>query len=98
MTDCEFVNVNYVKKQGKTISVVPLDEYTNRLYEKCEKCIPQTKKLEKITNDNMVIPTYSTCNILFENNYNVQQLKQITKHFKLKVSGNKKELVNRIYE
>jgi len=97
MADYEFVNVNFVKKQGKTISVVPLEEYTNRLYEKCEKCIPQTKKLEKITNDNMVIPTYSTYNILFENNYNVQQLKQITKHFKLKVSGNKKELVNRIY-
>ena len=30
-------------------------------------------------------------------NYNVKQLKEICKNYKLKVSGNKKELINRIY-
>lgn len=97
MDDDDFVGVKFIKKNSKLITIMSIDEYTNKIYSRCEKNIPQTKKLEKISNDNMVIPTYSTCNILFENNYNVQQLKQITKHYKLKVSGNKKELVNRIY-
>jgi hypothetical protein len=97
MVDDEFVGLDVIKKNGKLITILPIDEYTNRLYSKCEKSIPQTKKVDKISNDNMIMPTYSTCHILFENNYNVQQLKQITKNYKLKVSGNKKELVNRIY-
>jgi hypothetical protein len=90
-------DTNFIFKNGMIITIVTLDEYTNKLYSKCEKNIPQTKKVGKISNDNMIIPTYSNPNILFENNYNVQQLKQITKHFKLKVSGNKTELINRIY-
>jgi hypothetical protein len=97
MVEDEIVGVNCIKKNGKLITLMTVDEYTNKIYSRCEKNLPQTKKLEKISNDNMIIPTYSTCHILFENNYNVQQLKQITKHYKLKVSGNKKELVNRIY-
>ena len=92
-----FANVHYIKKNGKLISLMPIEDYTNRLYSTCEKSIPQPKKLSKILTDNMVMPTYTTYNVLFENNYNVQQLKQITKIFKLKVSGNKKELITRIY-
>jgi|UniRef100_A0A6C0HPT7 SAP domain/IQ calmodulin-binding motif len=97
MVEDEIVGENYIKKNGKVLTLMTIDEYTNKIYSRCEKNLPQTKKLEKISNDNMIMPTYSTCHILFENNYNVQQLKQITKHYKLKVSGNKKELVNRIY-
>ncbi len=97
MVEDEIVGENYIKKNGKVLTLMTMDEYINKIYSRCEKNLPQTKKLEKISNDNMIMPTYSTCHILFENNYNVQQLKQITKHYKLKVSGNKKELVNRIY-
>jgi hypothetical protein len=97
MVEDEIVGENYIKKNGKVLTLMTMDEYINKIYSRCEKNLPQTKKLEKISNDNMTMPTYSTCHILFENNYNVQQLKQITKHYKLKVSGNKKELVNRIY-
>jgi len=86
-----------IKKNGKLLTITTVDEYINKIYTRCEKNLPQTKKLEKISNDNMIIPTYSTYTILFENNYNVQQLKQIVKHYKLKVSGNKKQLVNRLY-
>jgi len=92
-----YVNLNHIKKNGKILTVISLEDYTNKIYGKCEKYIPQTKKHSKISNDNMSVPTYSTYYLLFENNYNVQQLKQITKHYKLKVSGNKTELVNRIY-
>jgi hypothetical protein len=97
MLNDEFVSVDFIKKNGKIITFLSIDEYTNKLYSKCEKSIPQTKKMEKISNDNMIMPSYSTRHLLFENNYNVQQLKQITKNYKLKVSGNKKELMNRIY-
>jgi hypothetical protein len=34
---------------------------------------------------------------LTENNYNIQELKTIAKFYKLKISGNKKELISRIY-
>jgi hypothetical protein len=95
--DDEFVTTKCIKKNGKLLTITTIDEYINKIYSRCEKNLPQTKKLEKISNDNMVIPTYSTYTILFENNYNVQQLKQIAKHYKLKVSGNKKQLVNRLY-
>jgi len=86
-----------IKKNGKILTITTVDDYVNKIYTRCEKNLPQTKKLEKISNDNMIIPTYSTYTILFENNYNVQQLKHIVKHYKLKVSGNKKQLVNRLY-
>lgn len=93
----DFVGIKFIKKNDKLITITTIDEYINKIYSRCEKNLPQTKKLEKISNDNMVIPTYSTYSILFENNYNVQQLKQIAKSYKLKVSGNKKQLVNRLY-
>jgi hypothetical protein len=34
---------------------------------------------------------------LLEDNYNVLELKNISKYFKLKISGNKKELLNRVF-
>jgi hypothetical protein len=99
MIDDDITEVHYIKKNGKLLTVLTIDEYTNRLYVKCEKNIPQikVKKNSKISDESMIIPTHLNYNVLFENNYNVQQLKQITKTYKLKVSGNKKELVNRIY-
>jgi hypothetical protein len=51
----------------------------------------------KFSNDDMPIPTTSNYNILFDNSYNVQQLKIIAKHHELKHSGNKNELTLRIY-
>ena len=63
----DFVGVKFIKKNDKLISITTIDEYINKIYSRCEKNLPQTKKLEKISNDNMVIPTYSTYSILFEN-------------------------------
>ena len=53
-----------------------------------------SKNLEK---SNDVIPTINNYDILTKNNYSVQQLKIIAKKYKLKLSGNKPELLNRIY-
>ena len=43
------------------------------------------------------IPKVSEYNIFLENVFNVSQLKKCLKHYNQKVSGNKKELIKRIY-
>jgi hypothetical protein len=57
------------------------------------------KKLNKITEDteSIQIVTIHDYNKLTENNYNLQQLKTMAKTYKLKLSGNKKELITRLY-
>ena len=47
--------------------------------------------------ENFVIPSTKDIDVLSENNFNLQQLKQIAKHYKIKISGNKNELIKRIY-
>lgn len=54
-------------------------------------------KLEKIDSETMTIPKFSEYNMILQYNYNVQQLKTIVSHHKLKISGNKSQLVTRIY-
>jgi len=97
MIDGKYTNINFIKKNNLLISIIPIEDYMNNLYSKCEKTMPSSKKLEKISNDNICIPTINNFDILFKYNYNVQQLKQFAKHYKLKVSGNKNELSNRIF-
>ena len=43
------------------------------------------------------IPTIKTYNELIYYNYNVSQLKSFAKHYKLKISGNKPQLITRMY-
>lgn len=76
-----------------------LDEYMNQLVFKYEKNIRMNKKLNKmnIEDEQLSILTINDYNKLTENNYNIQQLKTNAKFYKLKISGNKKELINRIY-
>lgn len=57
-------------------------------------------KKKKLSNDDTVqiyIPTYKEYNMLNANNYNVTQLKKMAKHYKQKISGNKNELMSRLY-
>lgn len=44
------------------------------------------------------IPGYNHYYMILQHNYNVNKLKKIAKHYKQKVSGNKKELTYRIYD
>ena len=74
-----------------------LCEYMNNITTKCEKNMPVVKKQVKITGDNIVIPTIKNYDDLSKYNYNLSQLKIIAKNYKLKISGNKNELVTRVY-
>jgi len=55
-----------------------------------------SKTMKKIHDDEFRIPKYSEYSLLHTTNYNVQQLKNIAKHYHIKVSGNKEQLTSRI--
>ena len=74
-----------------------VDEYMNSISTKSEKMIPVVKKTIKISDDNIIIPTMKNYNDITNYNYNVSQLKIIAKNYKLKISGNKNELVSRVF-
>lgn len=57
----------------------------------------KNEKLEKIPENKISIPTIKTYSNLLKYNYNLSQLKIFAKHYKLKISGNKSELIGRIY-
>lgn len=74
-----------------------ISEYYDTIAKKFLKNYTPSKKLEKIESENINIPTFHEYELLSRYNYNVQQLKQIAKYYKLKLSGNKHQLVERIY-
>jgi hypothetical protein len=86
---------NFDKKNKSTNFSV--DEYMNSILIKSEKMIPIVKKTIKISDDNIIIPTIDNYNDITKYNYNVSQLKLIAKNYKLKISGNKNELMARIF-
>ena len=57
---------------------------------------PKKIKFRKVTNTDFFIPSVSQYLDFQSVNYNVIQLKEIAKHYNLKVSGNKCELNTRI--
>lgn len=88
-------DANSIKKIKSKESL--LDEYMNAINKKCEERIDMPKKVSKITDENITIPTVNNYMKMSNYNYNVNQLKQFAKHYKLKVSGNKNELMSRVY-
>jgi hypothetical protein len=74
-----------------------LEEYLNNITGKCEEQMPIVKKTTKVSDDKLSIPTIKTYNDLVYNNYNVTQLKSFAKNYKLKITGNKQQLLSRIY-
>ena len=98
------VNSIIKKNKWETISNVPktsivntIETYDNIIYSRCEKYIPNINKLEKFSNNDFIIPTIQNYNVIIQFNYNRDQLRDILKNYKLRLSGNKKELVFRIY-
>lgn len=86
------------KIKNKTIE--SFDDYLNSLAvvrNKSEIIKTKSRQKTKIENEDMIIPTLQNPEQLMEHNYNVQQLKIISKHYKLAIKGNKHELVKRIY-
>jgi len=80
---------------------VTIDEYINIINKQCEKTMIYSKNMEKNTEKNVddktLIPHFSEYNFIINRNYNVQQLKSFAKYYKLKVSGNKPQLISRIF-
>jgi hypothetical protein len=74
-----------------------IEEYMKSITFKCDKKIPVVKKPMKIIDENIIIPTIERCDEISKYNYNISQLKMIAKNYKLKISGNKNELISRIY-
>ena len=77
-----------------------INDYINSISIKCENEIKKIKKIEKLekTSENVVsIPSINSFNDIIKYNYNLSQLKSFAKHYELKISGNKKELITRIY-
>jgi len=86
---------NLLKKNNSTESLI--EDYLNNIIAKCEHNIHVVKKPQKVSDDKISIPTINTYNELIYNNYNVTQLKNFAKKYKLKLSGNKPQLISRIY-
>lgn len=74
-----------------------IDDYMSSITANCIKTIPIIKKPAKINDDNIKIPTIKDYIEITKYNYNVAQLKCFAKHYKIKVSGNKNELLLRLY-
>jgi len=70
-------------------------EYMDKIF---ESIAPNANnKLIKINDEIMIIPTFNTFDLLLKYNYNINQLKTIAKHHKIKVTGTKPILFSRIY-
>ena len=67
---------------------------TNNTSDKQAKISKQTNKNDK--NDNYIVKP-SEYNLILANNYNISQLKYLNKHYKLRISGTKPQLISRIY-
>jgi hypothetical protein len=74
-----------------------IDNYMTELVSICETKIPFVKKQLKVNNNDIIIPTIQNYNEITRYNYNISQLKLIAKKYKLKISGNKSQLISRIY-
>jgi hypothetical protein len=74
-----------------------IETYMNNIAIKCEKQMPIVKKTTKVADDNIKCPTIKTFDQLIYFNYSVAQLKNFAKYYKLKISGNKKQLSIRLY-
>ena len=74
-----------------------IDDYLSIITIRCEKKMQTVKKPLKINDDNIVIPTIKNYDEISNFNYNLSQLKMIAKTYKLKISGNKNQLITRVY-
>jgi hypothetical protein len=113
MTPLSNKNKNKILNIAPVETSQNIEEYISILNKNCYNSINSLKKTisinsnntihlplqinKKITEDNIQIPTMETLYMLFQYKYTVNQLKTFSKHYKLKVNGNKNELLNRIY-
>ena len=79
-----------------TSNISPKKFFQRRFYERVDN-IKLSKKKKKISSDDFQVLSFREYKRILEINYNVSQLKVMARAYKQKVSGNKKELINRVY-
>lgn len=89
--------VDYVIPSENIVKNIKNIDYLNSISTISENNVIIPKKLEKIDENNISIPTINNYNNLIKYNYNIQQLKTFAKHYKLKIGGTKKDLIMRIF-
>jgi hypothetical protein len=83
--------------QNNTKEKITIDEYICFIEKKCEQTMKPCKKLEKVAEDGVTSIHFAEYDSLLNKNYNVQHLKSFAKHHKIKVSGNKTQLITRLF-
>jgi len=83
-------------KKNKSCQWSP-DEFMSIITSRCIKKMPIVKKPLKINDENIIIPTIKNYDEISNYNYNLSQLKMIAKTYKYKITGNKNELIIRIF-
>jgi hypothetical protein len=93
---------NYKTKDGKNLIISPKSQktMTPRTFLKhfvYENLPPTSYKKKKLMESDFEIPNYNEYKNITMINYNCKQLKSICRYYKLKKSGNKKELQYRLW-
>ena len=76
------------------------NDFLNDIYDKIYANVTTnaTKPvLKKVNSDTICVPKFHEYEMIIQYNYNVQQLKTMASNYKLKIGGNKTQLVIRIY-
>jgi hypothetical protein len=85
---------NMNKKKNNVFCPSQYKDFLN----KEDTCVgKKQKKKQKLKKNEFIVPVYKDYGKLLNYDYKVNQLKTICKSYKLKVSGNKEQLVERIY-
>jgi hypothetical protein len=85
-----------LKKNNNNVNLI--EDYLIAITNKCESQITICKdKKIKNNNEKTTIPNIDSYNDLYRINYNLTQLRAFAKHYKLKMSGNKNELLSRVH-
>lgn len=85
-----------IEKKVKN-NISDLETFTQIIFGRCEKTMIIPKKVEKISDIDVIIPASSNYDLILSYNYNKEQLRSFLKHYKLKLTGSKKDAITRIY-
>lgn len=85
---------NFVKKNSADNL---MEEYLNYITAKCEAKMPIVKKPQKVNSEKVTTPNFNEYNELIYKKYSITHLKNFAKDYKLKLSGNKPQLISRIF-